>query len=169
MTRTRLIAVALLALAFSLWLAPRAARWLAIDKCLDSGGRWNEAQSQCERWWSGSYLSDNEGADAEGGEETMNRDYVLWNLREAAEAVTDAIKEIEADPEYDDGQFQLALNHLYDHLNTAWNARNASTDQTETCSAEDFQGWRQFPTDIDMSVWLFVKGINYPQSEVDDG
>ena len=46
--RTRLIVIALLALAFSLWLAPKAARWLAIDRCLDSGGRWNEALSQCE-------------------------------------------------------------------------------------------------------------------------
>ena len=55
-------------------------------------------------------------------------------------------------PEYDDGTFQWDLNHVYHHLNTTWNARNASREPTEVCSEEDFYGWRQFPTDIDMSV-----------------
>jgi hypothetical protein len=82
----------------------------------------------------------------------MMRDYVLWHLRDAAEALADTIKEIEADPEYDDGTFGLALNHAYHHLNTAWNARNASASQIEECSAKDFQEWRKFPTDIDMSL-----------------
>jgi hypothetical protein len=82
----------------------------------------------------------------------MTRDYVLWNLREAAEALTGLIAEMEGNPEYDQGQFELDLNHVYHHINTAWNARNASRDRTEACTEQDFQDWRQFPTDIDMTV-----------------
>jgi hypothetical protein len=88
----------------------------------------------------------------EGGEKAMMRDYVLWNLREAADALGTLITEIEGDPEYDQGQLEVDLNHVYHHINTAWNARNASPERIETCSAEDFHGWRQFPTDIDMKV-----------------
>ena len=52
----------------------------------------------------------------------MTRDYVLWNLREAAEALTGLIAEMEGNPEHDQGQFELELNHVYHHINTAWNA-----------------------------------------------
>ena len=82
----------------------------------------------------------------------MTRDYVLWNLREALEALGALMTEMEGDPEYDQGQFGVDLNHVYHHINTAWNARNASRERSETCSEEDFYDWRQFPTDIDMSV-----------------
>ena len=61
----------------------------------------------------------------------MMRDHVLSHLREAAEELAKTIKEIEADPEYDDGIFGLALNHAYHHLNTAWNARHASPSRIE--------------------------------------
>ena len=89
---------------------------------------------------------------AKGGAATMTRDYIFWNLHEAAEALAELIKEMEADPEYDQGQFDVDLHHVYHHINTAWNARNASPERIETCSEEDFQNWRQFPTDIDMTV-----------------
>ncbi len=37
-----LVILALLTLAW-----PRAARFLAVDKCLDNGGRWDEAGDSC--------------------------------------------------------------------------------------------------------------------------
>ena len=47
--RVRLTILLMLAVAvLALWLAPKAARWLAVDRCLDSGGRWDTAQGQCE-------------------------------------------------------------------------------------------------------------------------
>lgn len=42
------------------------------------------------------------------------------------------------------------MGHLYNHLNTAWNARNATDEETTTLTEEQFYRWRQFPTDIDM-------------------
>ena len=59
----------------------------------------------------------------------MTKDYVLYNLREAAEELG-----------------------RYHHLNTAWNARHASADDVTACTAADFKRWRQFPTDINMSL-----------------
>lgn len=54
----------------------------------------------------------------------MNRDWVLSNLREAQEELNRTIGEIEADPEYDVGEFMVAMQHLYDHLNTGWTSRD---------------------------------------------
>ena len=82
----------------------------------------------------------------------MNKDWVLMHLREAAEELSTSIHEIETDPDYDFGDFLVAMMHLYHHVNTAWNAREASPEQAKRSSDEDFRRWRQFPTDIDLSA-----------------
>jgi len=80
----------------------------------------------------------------------MNREFVLFNLREAAEEIARTISEIEATPDYGFGEFSVAVQHLYHHVNTAWNAQNASPERAHACSQEDFDAWRQFPRDIEM-------------------
>jgi hypothetical protein len=40
------------------------------------------------------------------------------------------------------------MEHLYHHLNTAWNARDESPEGVAATSEEDFQRWRQFPEDL---------------------
>ena len=82
----------------------------------------------------------------------MNRDWVLFNLREAEEEIRRTIAEIEAVPDYGYGEFVVAMSHAYHHLNTAWNARDADSATVEKCSAANFQRWRRFPRDLDMSV-----------------
>ena len=82
----------------------------------------------------------------------MNKDYVLFHLAEAKEELEDILREFRDDPEYDYGNFIVAMQHLYHHLNTAWNARDATPERAEACSAEDFESWRRFPADIDMSA-----------------
>jgi len=78
----------------------------------------------------------------------MNVEYVLWNLREAAEELTRTIQEIERDPNFGQPELLVAMTHLYHHLNTAWNARHATAEQAATCTQQDFDRWRQFPRDI---------------------
>jgi hypothetical protein len=80
----------------------------------------------------------------------MNNDYILFNLNEALEELSRTIREIENKPDYDYGEFVVAMKRVYHHLNVAWNARNASTERAEVCSKEDFDRWRQFPTDLEM-------------------
>ena len=83
----------------------------------------------------------------------MTREYVLWNLREAAEELSRTIQEMDKDPDYDSCELVVAMSHLYHHLNTAWNARLATAEEVEACSADNFRRWRQFPLDdFDMTV-----------------
>jgi hypothetical protein len=65
----------------------------------------------------------------------MNRDWVLFNLREAEEEIRRTISEIETVPDYGLGEFVVAMSHAYHHLNTAWNARDADSAAVEKCSA----------------------------------
>jgi len=54
----------------------------------------------------------------------VNREFVLFHVREAAEELARTVKEIEADPEYDSGQFLIAVQHAYHHVNSAWNGQD---------------------------------------------
>ena len=56
----------------------------------------------------------------------MNRDHTLFHLREVAEELQRTIADIEANPTYDYAEFWVAMQHLYHHLNTAWNARRVT-------------------------------------------
>jgi hypothetical protein len=78
----------------------------------------------------------------------MNRDHTLFHLREAAEELQRTIGAVESTPEYDYGEFVVAMQHLYHHLNTAWNARDESSERVAACSDGDFVRWRQFPQDL---------------------
>ncbi len=80
----------------------------------------------------------------------MNKDYALYNLSEAEKALGQLISEMKADPEYDYGNYVVDIAHIYHHLNTAWNARDASKAATDACSEEDFYRWRQFPSTEDI-------------------
>ena len=82
----------------------------------------------------------------------MNREWILLHLKEAHEELTRVIEECEKSSDYDAGEYLVAMTHLYDHLNTAWNSKDASIEEVRTCSTGSFGKWRQFPSDIDMSV-----------------
>ena len=80
----------------------------------------------------------------------MNRDAVLFHLREAKEELDRTIGEIQSDQSYDYGEFVVAMSHLYHHLNTAWNGRDASPERHRECAQSDFDAWRKFPSDADL-------------------
>ena len=80
----------------------------------------------------------------------MNKDWVLFHLREAHEELTRTITAIETHPQFDEVVFEIAMGHLYNHLNTAWNSRNVDDERAAKCSDEDFYAWRAFPSDISM-------------------
>jgi hypothetical protein len=80
----------------------------------------------------------------------MNRDYVLFHLQEGLEELERTIRDLQAEPEYGQPEFAVAMEHLYHHLNTAWNARNASDHEAQECAQANFTRWHQFPTDIEL-------------------
>lgn len=78
----------------------------------------------------------------------MNRDYVLFNLKEAESALADTIRRIETEDGFDEERLLRAMMHLYLHVNTAWNARNATVEEARECSPSNFREWHHFPDDI---------------------
>ena len=78
----------------------------------------------------------------------LNREWVLWNLREAKEELDRTIAELESIAEYDDPELLVAISHLYHHLNTAWNSRSASEHEVRECSQANYERWRRMPEDL---------------------
>jgi hypothetical protein len=81
----------------------------------------------------------------------MNKFYVSFHLKEAQEAIQQLIVDLEQNPDYDDVEFRIDIAHLYNHINTAWNARDVADEETSELTDDLFYQWRAFPTDIDMS------------------
>ena len=77
---------------------------------------------------------------------TVARDYTLWNLKEAAEQLATIIASLESGD--GDELNHATVDHLYHHLNTAWNARDVSEQRARECSEADFKLWRRFPKDL---------------------
>ena len=75
----------------------------------------------------------------------MNLDNVLFHLKEAKGELNRTIAEIEKTKDYGQGEFIVAMSHLYHHLNTAWNSRNVTMEEVETCTDQNFNKWRKFP------------------------
>jgi hypothetical protein len=79
----------------------------------------------------------------------MNREWVLHHLSDASEELLRTIDEIRRSEDYDVGESSVvAMAHLYHHLNTAWNSRDASADRVGSVSDQDFKNWSAFPRDI---------------------
>jgi len=80
----------------------------------------------------------------------VNRNWVLFHLGEARHEIEKTLKEIRETPDDDYGEFFVAMQHLYHHLNTAWNSRDATEDRVAQRSPEDFYQWGRFPSDLPM-------------------
>jgi hypothetical protein len=80
----------------------------------------------------------------------MNKEAILFQLREAKEELDLTINDLETDPEYEFGDFVVGMGHIYHHLNTAWNGRDASRERHRDCARHDFDDWRKFPTNAEL-------------------
>jgi hypothetical protein len=78
----------------------------------------------------------------------MNTDFLLFNLLEAQKEIEKTIRDLETDSDYGEPEFSVAMMHLYHHVNTAWNARDSTPEQSKACSDEDFNRWGRYPTDL---------------------
>jgi hypothetical protein len=80
----------------------------------------------------------------------MNKDYILFHLSEARSAVDSIMNELKSDPKYEYGNYRVDIEHVYHHINTAWNARDASRESVNESSEQDFNRWCQFPVDLEI-------------------
>jgi len=72
----------------------------------------------------------------------------MFHLKEVREELDRTIQEIERREDYDSSDLLVAMMHLYHHLNTAWNSRDASPEQVKESTDADFRKWRRFPDDV---------------------
>ena len=79
----------------------------------------------------------------------LNREWIALHLAEAQEELERTLRDL-ARPDYSEAEFEVAMAHAYNHLNTAWNSRAADAERVAAESGEQFYEWRAFPTDIDM-------------------
>ena len=75
----------------------------------------------------------------------MNNRIVLFHLHEAAEELNRIIADLEQDSAYDTEEFSVAMGHLYHHLNTAWNGRDQTDQEFNSCTGDSFRRLRRFP------------------------
>jgi hypothetical protein len=78
----------------------------------------------------------------------VNKEHLLFHLQEALEELSRTVNDCEKDPGYSDTELFVAMQHLYHHLNTAWNTRALPSERIEQASDEDFNSWGSFPTDL---------------------
>jgi hypothetical protein len=76
---------------------------------------------------------------------TMNHRVVLFHLREAAEELNRMVEELSQDSRYTEESLEVAMGHMYHHLNSAWNGRNQTSKQHRECTDSDFNRFRKFP------------------------
>jgi len=79
----------------------------------------------------------------------MNKQWVLFHLKEATEGLQKAMGHIESRSSVE--EFEIAIAHAYHHLNTAWNSRFITDEKARNHTDWDFTEWRQFPTDLNLS------------------
>ncbi|HAE99792.1 MAG TPA: hypothetical protein DCO68_01065 [Methylophilaceae bacterium] len=79
----------------------------------------------------------------------MNKDYLLFHLKEALEELSRTVGECETDPSYSESELSVAMQHLYHHLNTAWNTHNLSPEKIDKASDQDFNLWGSYPSDLE--------------------
>ena len=78
----------------------------------------------------------------------MNREWMLHHLSEARDELDQALTEVRATSDYGVGELLATMSHVYHHLNTVWNSRDASESEVLEPSEESFKKWSAFPTDI---------------------
>jgi hypothetical protein len=71
--------------------------------------------------------------------------YIKFNLAEAKESLGQLLKKMNADPKYPEEYYWMDMGHIYGHINTAWNARNASAKRVLKLTDRDFNQWNKFP------------------------
>jgi hypothetical protein len=68
----------------------------------------------------------------------MNRELILFHLKEPQEKLRGANEEFDKRSDYDEGEYFVAMTHLYHHLKTAWNSKDVSDEDARTSSDESF-------------------------------
>ncbi len=82
----------------------------------------------------------------------LNWDVVTSNLSEALEELQ-RLADVATDQQArNEVELQFRIEHVYHHLNVAWNARHATHQNYNQLTQDDFNLWGRFPTDVDLAA-----------------
>jgi hypothetical protein len=70
---------------------------------------------------------------------------LMYELEDASEHLKVLISEMENDPEFDEIDFKVQLQHIFSHLNRAWHRRKFDRKISE----EEWMAASRFPDDLD--------------------
>ena len=77
----------------------------------------------------------------------MKKEYILLNLTEAKDSIDELIREIDENNEYEFGNYLVDMQHIYWHINKAWNGRDFDF-LNDKLSDEQEEKFIQFPNDL---------------------
>lgn len=78
----------------------------------------------------------------------LNKQVIRYNLEEAEEEIAVMLERLRRPDEYGEASFHASMQHLYHHLNTAWNARREPPEAVAQASPVQLEAWNRFPTDV---------------------
>ena len=81
----------------------------------------------------------------------LNWKMIKSNIAEARDELEVIEAKIDSDEMLDEVEYQIKMEHVYHHLNFAWNARNISRDRYVNLTDQDFNKFGKFPEDIELA------------------
>ena len=82
-------------------------------------------------------------------DDPVARAHCSYNLGDALEDLKAIDEMVRPNVEIDEEYFRVRMAHLYWHLNSAWNARNLSSDELERADGNRLNELGKFPNDLD--------------------
>lgn len=76
----------------------------------------------------------------------MNSKFILYNFQEIEEEVEILMSRLRTELTHDD--FYKSVQHIYHHLNIAWNARNTEPGIVPDLDDPRMDEWKEFPKNI---------------------
>jgi len=73
---------------------------------------------------------------------------ITYNLEDTLSELQKLNKRISSGDMPDEVEFQIAMQHIYHHLNFAWNTRMESIQKRADMTEEQFHQWGKFPEDL---------------------
>jgi hypothetical protein len=81
----------------------------------------------------------------------LNWDIIAVNIADAREQMEAIEARIKAGNPPKPVEFQIMMQHVFHHLNFAWNARHWSSRRYGRLTEEDFQAGGKLPTDLEFA------------------
>ena len=78
----------------------------------------------------------------------MNFTIVSSNIEEALEELQ-KIRDKVNSKNMDEAELKIQLQHVYHHLNVAWNIRDVETERYRNITHEEFENWGEYPNEFD--------------------